>query len=519
MLKKLLNSPWLTREVWGWALFDFANQSFSIVILTAMFQVYFSQQVVPGIPMESIAPETGLLDGTPSSNGAVEVDHSRGVKLWGVAGMISELLIIFISPIVGALADFSGAKKLLLIITYIGCVLATAALGLVGPGDVILGMLLFIIAYAFFGSGENFLGAFLPEIATPDSMSRVSAFSYAIAYSGALLSLGGAVVIVMVLKDRAGSTPPLAFQLTAIWAAVFFLVAGMPMCFWLKERKQREPMPPGQNILTVGFHRLAQTFRDIARYRMLFRYLAIMTFFYAGMQIVFWFSGTITKEQFGFTDVKMGLFMMQVTVTGIIGAALTGRFQDRLGTRATLMILLAFWTVTILVASTARTEWVFWLVGNAVGLGLGGLGTASRVMCGLFSPPHKAGEFFGFFGLAHKLSAFIGLATITLVQSMAKPGEFGLVIASAAIYFFGGFFLMLLIDERAGRIAALKAERGFQRAQRPLTAGSGHHDPKPLPVPLVLQAVEAARNPDHSEAGASIKPTDANAEKSAASRQ
>lgn len=517
MLKKLLKSPWLTREVWGWALFDFANQSFSIVILTAMFQVYFSQQIVPGIPMESIAPESGVMDQALSSSTEAKIDHSRGVKLWGVAGMISELLIIFISPIVGALADFSGAKKLLLIITYIGCVLATAALGLVGPGDVVLGMLLFIIAYGFFGSGENFLGAFLPEIATPDSMSRVSAFSYAIAYSGALVSLGGAVVILMVLKDRAGATPPLAFQLTSLWAAVFFLAAGLPMCFWLKERKQREAMPPGQNIFTVGFHRLAQTFRDIAQYRMLFRYLAVMTFFYAGMQIVFWFSGTITKEQFGFSDVKMGLFMMQVTVTGIIGAALTGRYQDRLGTRTTLMILLAFWTVTILAASTARSEWVFWLVGNAVGLGLGGLGTASRVMCALFSPPHKAGEFFGFFGLAHKLSAFIGLATITLVQSRVKPGEFGLVIASAAIYFFGGFFLMLLIDERAGRIAALKSERGFQRAQRPVMSASGHHDPKPLPVPVVLHALEASPKPELARADGAIKPSDGNAKKSSAS--
>jgi MFS transporter, UMF1 family len=508
LIDRLRRQPWLTREVWGWALFDFANQSFSIVILTAMFQLYFTQVVVPGETMPFMAADSSVMESFGDStmvpaalandSSEPQLDHSRGERLWALAGMTSELLIIFLSPLLGALADFSGAKKLLLTITYIGCVLFTASLGLVAPGSVAWGMALFIIAYAFFGSGENFLSAFLPEIAKPADMSRVSAFSYAVAYSGALVSLGGAVVIIYLFKDPTGATAPLGFRLTAAWAALFFLAGGMPMCFWLKERKTREPMPPGQTILTVGFHRLGQTFGEIARYRMLFRYLAIMTFFYAGMQIVFWFSATITSKHFEFTDGKTGLFMMQVTVTSILGAVLTGRYQDRIGTRATLMVLLAFWTATILTASAARSEWVFWLVGNAVGLGLGGMGTASRVMCGLFSPPHKAGEFFGFFGLANKLSAFIGLGTIAIVRSIVPRGEFGLVIASSAIFFAGGFFLMFLVDERAGRIAALRSERGFQRGQRLVLRGHGpaEHDPKPLPIPVVAEIIRGMGSKD-----------------------
>ena len=109
----------------------------------------------------------------------------------------------------------------------------------------------------------------------------------------------------------------------------------------------------------------------------------------------------------------------------------------------------------MLLVAAASKEWVFWVVGNLVGLGIGALGTAGRAMVGLFSPPQKSAEFFGFYGIAHKLAAMVGLGWITLMETV-YPGRFDVVVGSASIFFAGGFVAMLFVSEKQGRINALR---------------------------------------------------------------
>jgi MFS transporter, UMF1 family len=412
-------------------MFDFANQAFTLVILTSMFQVYFIEYIVPG-------------------------DPSRGRQLWALSGIVTQVAIIALAPILGALADFLGAKKRLLFVSYVGCVALTASLGLVPPGAAAWGMTLFIAAYLFYAAGENFMSSFLPELADHRYMGKVSAFGWTMGYVGGLLCLLGAAVLTHLWPGATG------YRLVAAWAGLFFMAAAMPTFLYLRERKQREPMPAGHTYMTVGFHRLANTFRHLRLHRRLFEFLLIMGFYFGGVQIVYWFAGTLTKELFGFGDQKMALFILQITVTAIIGAILTGRFQDRVGARNFLLVCLVFWTATNLTAALATREWVFWMVGNAVGLGIGAIGTASRAMVGLLSPAHKAAEFFGFYGLFHKLSAILGLGAITLLEVLFA-GNFHRVVATSSLFFVIGFVLLLRVDEKAGRVAALRAERDHRR--------------------------------------------------------
>ena len=147
---------WLNKEVFGWAMFDFANQAFTLVILTTMFHLYFVNHIVVG-------------------------DESRGRQLWATSGIIALLMVIVVSPLIGALADFSGAKKKLLFVTYVVSVTLTASLGLVAPGQVAAAMVLFVVGYGFYAVGENFMAAFLPELARHEivghSFSTSAAFS------------------------------------------------------------------------------------------------------------------------------------------------------------------------------------------------------------------------------------------------------------------------------------------------------------------------------------------------------
>jgi len=448
----MLRPAWLTRPVWGWSLFDFANQSFTIVILTAMFQVYFV--------------------------GRIFEDEGTGRRWWAISGIITQVVLVLVGPVLGALADFTGTKKRLLLVTFIGCIGFTFAMAFVQPGQAWLGAICFILAYLFYGAGENFLSAFLPELCTHREMGRVSAFSWTIAYIGALISLlvavgitllvpGGQETIVGADGAETVRTSAFGYQLTTAWAALFFALAGLPMFFWVPERKYHEPLPAGQTLWTVGFHRIAETAVRIRQYRVLFRFLAIMTVYFAGMQIIYWFGGTLTKTLFGFDDTRMGLFLVLSTIVAIPSAALTGHYQDRIGTRNTILICLAFWSMVMPAAAMAAGlgatfAWLPWVIGALVGVGIGALGSASRAMVGLFSPPQKSAEFFGFYGIAHKLSAMLGLTWITTMDWLFDH-NFSLVVLSASIFFVVGFVLMLAVDEKRGRITALRSAKEIER--------------------------------------------------------
>ncbi len=432
--------PWLTREVFGWTMFDYANQAFTLVIITAVYQQYFVKQIVPM---------------------AGESDH-RGRRMWEISNISAEIVIILLAPLLGALADFSGAKKRFLFLTYIGCVFATFLLGMVGPGDIALGMILFILGYIFFGSGENFLNAFLPEIAQQKDMGRVSAFSWAIAYCGALLSTAVAYTILAQFTPNPDLPPePAGYRWVAVWCGAYFLLGGLPTFFLLRERKLRETLPPGQTMVTVGFHRLRGTFTEVRRFRQLVRFLLISMIYLAGMQVVIFYAGLIASDMFGFSPAEQGIFFAQVIVTGILGAAVTGPVQDRIGSRNTIQILLVIWAFTMFLAAFAQREWVFWLLGNFVGLSMGALGTASRVMAGLFSPHHKSAEIFGFYGMSQKLAVILGLGFQLLLGLLGV--QFNWAIAASSLFFIIGFFLMFSIDEREGRIIAIKAAREHVR--------------------------------------------------------
>jgi MFS transporter, UMF1 family len=232
---------------------------------------------------------------------------------------------------------------------------------------------------------------------------------------------------------------------------------------WLKEKKQPETMPRGLTYYTIGFHRLGQTFRSLRNYQWLFRFIVILTIYLAGMQTIYWFAGSLMRA-FGFEELRMGLFVLQLSVTAIVGALITARYQDAVGARNYILICLVVWSFTIVCIGFVEQEWMFWVVGNLIGLSIGALGTSSRAMVGLLSPEHKAAEFFGFYGFAHKLSAILALGWIGLGETLF-PDQFPLIVASTTVFFIIGFLLMLTLNEKAGRIAALKSERDFRRTR------------------------------------------------------
>ncbi len=421
------------KEVWAWGMFDLANQSFTLLINTLLFAVYFKEIVV--------------------------ADESQGDRLWAILFSSSMFLVVLASPIIGAIADARCWRKETLMLSGMGCIAGTCGLALVKPDMIWLAALLYIPANFMYQIGENTLASFLTDVANKRNIGRVSAIGWTMGYVGALclLAFTFAAMLIFDLKDVSNWRPLFLF------AGIWFLLGMIPSAIILREHK-RPIVRLRENVIADAFARVSQTLQNAAQYRQL-RLFLIAFFIYAfGIQTVIAFASILARK-FGFADTQLVLFVAQITLTAGIASAGTSFFQDRIGAKRTIQIYLVVWilsttSLAILSASSSLPEWLLWVIGNGIGFGLGGTGTASRSMVARFTPRHKAAEFFGLWAVSFKLAAAIGVLSFGLVK--AGLGDTNALILLAG-FFVVGFILLLPINESAGVRVAQRANREYKR--------------------------------------------------------
>ncbi len=421
-------NPAPRREVLAWAFYDFANSSFTTVIVTAVYVLYFKHVVVP--------------------NGA-----EKGDFLWGLAISIAMLFVALSSPVLGAVADYSGAKKKFLIAYALACIVFTAALYFVGPGQVFLGMLFFIIANIGFAGGNVFYNAFLPEIASRGNMGRVSGLGWAVGYVGGMLCLAVVMPFAAKLKEGAAGADwaKLAFPITAL----FFLLAALPTFLILKERAKPQPLPPGQSYLGVGWGRMLGTLREIRRFKELAKFLLIFFVYNDAVTTIIAFTSSFADQTLHFTPKEVLTLLIVVNLAAAPGAFAFGWVADRIGSKRTILITLVMWTAVACGGALTQTKAQFWGVALLAGAAIGAVQSVSRTLVGLFSPPGRSGEFFGFQAVCGKFSAVLGPLLFGVVSSTA--GQRPAVAMLGGVFVVSFFALWRLVDEQAG-IAAAKGE-------------------------------------------------------------
>lgn len=425
--------PPTRREIFAWAMYDFANSGYTTVVLTAVFNAYF----------------VGVVAGTgPDARGTATL-------LWTVAMAVTNTLVLLTAPVLGAIADQGAHKKYFLALTTVGCVVFTAALAFVGAGDIVAGMLFVILATLMFSSGENFIAAFLPEISNEKNIGRISGYGWSLGYVGGLVVLG--LCLAYIQWARAHGQAATQYVPVTMWiTAVMFAVAALPTFAWLRERAIPQPPPPGENYLRIGFSRVRHTLVHARHYKDLFRFLITLAVYYCGVNAVVVLAAIYAQEVMGFTMQENIVLILVVNVTAAAGAFGFGLIQDYLGSVRTLTVTLIIWIVALLTAYFIHSRVGFWIVANLVGIALGASQSAGRALVGQFSPPERSAEFFGLWGLAGKLAAVIGPLTYGLV-TYASHGNHRLALLTTAVFFIGGLLLLLSVDERRGRAAALTA--------------------------------------------------------------
>jgi UMF1 family MFS transporter len=415
------------REVWAWAMFDFANSGYTTVVITAVFNAYFVAVVAQGAVWGTFA--------------------------WTAALSVSYALIVVSAPVIGAWADAHAAKKQLLAVTTAGCILGTAALALVGPGDLALGIALLVVSNFFFGSGENLIAAFLPELARGRAIGKVSGWGWGLGYLGGLLTLAACLAYVT-WAQSAGRGGAEFVPVTMLITAAVFLIASLPTFILLRERA----VPQTGTSYSSAFARTWDTVRHAMQYQDLLRFLVCILFYQAGVQSVIALAAIYAQEAMGFETRDTITLVLLVNVTAMVGALAFGQVQDRLGHKLTIALTLVGWLLTIAVASAATDRALFWVAANLAGLCLGASQSAGRALVGYLSPARRRAEFFGLWGLAVKLSSIFGPITYGAVTWMSG-GDHRRALLAVGVFFVIGLLVLAGIDVRRGRRAAGRADR------------------------------------------------------------
>jgi len=418
--KKIINS---------WSMYDWANSAFATTIMAAVLPIYYSAIAEPAL--------------TPN----------QATAYWGYTNSIALLLVALLSPILGAVADFRGAKKRYLTYFALIGISATALMYFLTSGDWLFASVLFIIGNIGFAGANVFYDSLLPHIAQKGDIDQVSTRGYAMGYLGGGLLLAVNLAMIMLSPDHLTA---LMTRISLASVAIWWLLFAIPL--W-----KNVPEPPRQiyegeldsNPFTAGFKRLAVTFKEIKKYKELFKFLVAFWLFNDGIGTIIKMATIYGKEiGIGQTDLIGALLMVQFV--GIPFSFAFGWLAKRIGTKRSIYISLSVYFLISIGGYFMESAIHFWILGFAVALVQGGSQALSRSLYGRMVPKAQSAEFFSFFSVSGKLAGMFGPLVFGLVSQVMGNSRLGIV--SLVIFFIAGGLLLTRVDEEEGIRVAEEAD-------------------------------------------------------------
>jgi UMF1 family MFS transporter len=406
------------REAWSWAMYDFANSGYTTVVLTTVFSAYFV--------------------------GAVAAGRDWATLAFTFAMSLSYLAVMVTMPALGARADARAGKRRLLFTSTVGCVLMTALLSLTGPGDIAWGLIVIALSNYCYCVGESIIAAFLPELARPQALGRVSGWGWSFGYFGGMLALGLSLLIVS-RGEAAGTAASVYVPQVMLLTAAIFAVAAIPSFLFLRERTPAS-LKPVENIFT----RLASAWRDTsANFRDFRLLLCCGACYQAGISVVITLSSVYATQAMGFSMAQTMALIFAVNIAAAVGAFLFGYVQDKIGHKTALAITLVGWIVMILLAFAATGRPLFWVAATVAGLCMGTSQSAGRAMVGALAPAGRLAEFYSLWTFAVQLAAVVGPLCYGLV-TWVSGGNHRAALLFTGLFFVVGLALLSRMDFARG---------------------------------------------------------------------
>jgi MFS transporter, UMF1 family len=419
----------VTPEQRAWAWYDWANSAYFTTVITAVFPAFFATYAAAGL------------------------SPAQATARFSAITTLSVALVAIAAPLLGAIADYSGARKRLLAAFMVPGVIACFAMVFIQRGDWQLAATLFVIGNIGVSGSLVFYDSLLPHVAKPEETDRVSASGYALGY------LGGGVLLLLNLAwilqpatfgfaDAAAATKA-SFASVAIW----WLVFSIPFFRRVPEPvRQLDPNEtPGRVALAAAFSRLAVTFREIRRYRQAFLLFLAMLLYQDGIQTIIRMASIYGAEIGIEQTAQIGAFVM-VQFIGIPCSFLFGALGARIGTRRAIFISIAVYTLATVLGYFMTTVTHFFILAALVATVQGGAQALSRALFSRLVPANKVSEFFGFFSIAERFATVLGPGVFW--ASIALTGSSRSAVLFIITFFIAGAFVLSRVDEEEGIRAA-----------------------------------------------------------------
>jgi MFS transporter, UMF1 family len=426
------------REIFGWAMYDWANSSFSTTVGTVFLGPYIASLAAQAAGPDGLARFFGIPI-APDSFFPYCISFSVGLQ------------VLFL-PILGAIADYSHLRKRLMQIFATLGAIATLAMFFVTGELWWLGGVLFIIANLAFGAAIVFYNAYLPDIASEDQRDQVSSYGWAMGYlgGGLLLALNLAFFI---FSEDIGVPSDLAVRINLASAGLWWL--GFSFLTWsrLRPRHAARPLPPRETYVSIGFKQLGNTFRELKHFPETLKFLLAYFLYNDGIQTVIAISSTFAAAPL----VRGGVGLEQDTLIAVIlmiqfvafaGALFWGRLAKWIGAKQSILVSLFIWLGVVLYAflglrgENRVTE--FFILGIFIALVLGGSQAISRSLFAQMIPDGREAEFYSFYEVSERGTSWTGPLIFGLANQLTQSLRGGII--ALIIYFIAGLLILPFVN-------------------------------------------------------------------------
>ncbi len=400
-----MTKPGRRRGILSWCLFDWANSPTSTVVITFIFAPYFTRGVVG--------------------------NEAEGFALWSWGIAVSALVIAFLAPVTGAIADAAGRRKPWIAAFTALAVTCTALLWFCEPSPAwIVGTLLLVVLVNIgFETSLVFYNAMLPDVAGKDYTGRISGWAWGLGYAGGIACLVLALFVFVLpetkpfgLDTSTSEHIRILGPIVALWLIVF----GWPMFAYTPDRPAKSSSL-GVSI-SQGLVRLRTTLRELRHHRIIVRYLIARILYIDGLNTLFALGGVFAATAFGMDEQSVIMFAIALNCTACLGAAGFAWLDDRIGALRTLTISLAFLTALSAIILFVQSVMWFWIFGMLMGIFVGPVQSASRSLMAHLTPRDMEGEMFGFFALSGKITSFAGPLFVGIVTTITGSQRIGMAV-------------------------------------------------------------------------------------------
>jgi UMF1 family MFS transporter len=387
----------------SWALYDLANTSFAVVIITIIFPVYFTSIIV--------SPEI--------------YSQNFGDLVWGIASGVSMIIVSFLAPIFGAIADTSRSKNKFLTFLTLACIFFSFLLFFLKEGMVALAVILFIICNVFYQTSMEFYNSFLPQLSSKKNTGIISGFGFSAGY------LGGLLILILIYPFVRGGLEPSNLsniRITFLITCIFFLVFSLPSFILLKDSPAIKTVKISTSYISYGFKKLANTLKNIKKRMNLTKFLISYFLFSNAFSVLALYAAIYAKNtlKLGLLEITMLFILGQIPT--IISSFFFGWLTDKIGPKVTITITLIMWIIIILlITAFINIRAVFYVCWILAAISTGSTLIASRSLMTFLIPRDSEAEFFGFYSVSGKVSAIIGPTAFGVISFITKSQRIALL--------------------------------------------------------------------------------------------